>query len=273
MIMPIDERSHLADLTCLPADATVGASQLRARVELYEDRVLLHTYEGAELARTRLVHPEDLAAAFAGWRTVDTGLLGPDTLFVATVGRATCTAVWVPPRVWATAIMRGGLVTHRLRLPMPGAIALTSSDRRFALFAARERPEPGRRGLGVELFRFPAFNLHTNHTVCTGSHPFTGDPWRLAEEFFASYFATEITGRGCSRRHPHDLLALWEELDGRADYPLDDLVPAGDGGGTFRVRDLLAWVRGGMAHVMPIAAGEGDTGDDEEFLEEEAEVG
>lgn len=273
MIRPIAETSHLADLTCLPADATVGASQLRARVDLYEDRVLLHTYEAAGLAQTRLVHPEDLAAAFAGWRTVDTGLLGPDTLFVATVGRATCTAVWVPPRVWEAAIMRGGQVTHRLRLPMPGAIALSSSDRRFALFAAKERPGPGRGGLAVELFRFPAFNLHTNHTICTGSHPFSGDPWRLAEEFFASYFATEITGRGCSRRHPHDLLALWEELDGRADYPLDDLVPAGDGGGTFRVRDLLNWVRGGMTHFMPATADEGDMEEDEEFFEEGPGVG
>lgn len=33
------------------------------------------------------------------------------------------------------------------------------------------------------------------------------------------------TARGKSRRHPEDVGRLWAELDGRAEFPLDDLEP------------------------------------------------
>src|SRR5262249_49037307 len=123
-----DETARLAEFSFLPAGADLGVSRLCARGDLYEDRALVHTYaRGDGAALTGLVHPTDRAAAFAGWRTVETGILGRDALFVTTVGRATYTGVWVPPRVWPAAIMSGGVVVHRLRLPMPGAIAVTGS--------------------------------------------------------------------------------------------------------------------------------------------------
>src|SRR3954453_23987943 len=124
--MTLDETARLAEFSFLPPGADLGVTRLCARVDLYEDRALVHTYDRGEgSALTRLVHPADLARAFAGWRTVETGILVRDTLFVMTVGRATYTGVWVPPRVWSAAIMSGGMVAHRLRLPMPGAIAVT----------------------------------------------------------------------------------------------------------------------------------------------------
>ena len=47
----------------------------------------------------------------------------------------------------------------------------------------------------------------------------------MPDAFFESHFsATGGTGGGKSRRHPEDIGELWEELRGRPEYPLDDLV-------------------------------------------------
>ena len=168
--------------------------------------------------------------------------------------------------------MRGGTVTDRFVLPMPGAVVVTGSDRRFAIFAAPERPPRGA-GLSRALYRFPAFNLHENETVCVGSHAFSGDPWRTMDEFFESFVAPELTGRGRSRRHPVELLDLWRELDGRDEFPTDDLVPVGGGRGTFTLAGLFRWLAAGMPHsvavglddrVQPPGAGDAEGGDEDD---------
>jgi hypothetical protein len=243
----------LAEFAFLPDADQLPESTLLARVELMRDRIVVHSFfnEGGP-PESWVVHPDVLASAFAGRQAVHTGLLGPDTLFVAQVGATTYTGVWAPPRRRAAAIMRGGVVTHRFVLPMPGALAVTGSDRRFAVFAAPTRPERGAAGLEQALQRFPAFNLHENETICVGSHAFSGDPWRTIDEFFESFFAPELTGHGRSRRYPGDLLALWEELDRREAFPVDDLVPVGDGHGRFTLAGLFRWLGAGMPHSVAI---------------------
>lgn len=244
----------------LPDAARLPASTLLARIELLSDRIVVQSFmkEGGHeghravaLPESWLVHPDALASALAGRRALATGLLGPDTLFVSQVGATTYTGVWVPPGIRAAALMRGGAVTDRFLLPMPGAVVVTGSDRRFAIFAAPERPPRGA-GLSRVLYRFPAFNLHENETICVGSHAFSGDPWRTMDEFFESFFAPELTGRGRSRRHPAALLNLWRELDGRDEFPTDDLIPVGGGRGTFTLAGLFRWLAAGMPHSVAV---------------------
>lgn len=259
----------------LPDALGLATSTLLARLEFWDDRLVHTTFPARGLAESRLLDPADLASALAGRRVLRTGLLGPDALFVVQRGATTHTGVWSPPRRWPTALMRGGLVTDRLMLPMPGAVVVTGSDGRHALFAATARPAAGCAGLAQPLYRYPAFNLNTNETICAGSHIFGGDPWRTLDDFFESFFAAELTGQGRSRRHPDDLLARWRELDGAADYPLADLVPVADPPERFAMANLLRWLEAGMPHALPLAPHAGawaegvdDDADDDEGWDE-----
>ena len=56
----------------------------------------------------------------------------------------------------------------------------------------------------------------------------TGSPrrWRLIPEgFFQSFFSLTGDTRDRSKKHPDNLQALWEEIDGKPEYPMEDLVP------------------------------------------------
>ena len=87
--------------------------------------------------------------------------------------------------------------------------------------AALERPTKPEQ----QLYRAPAFNVFRDGRVCPGSHRFPEDVGLIPESFFQSFFSLTGDTRERSKRHPDNLQALWEELDGKADYPVEDLVP------------------------------------------------
>ncbi len=57
-----------------------------------------------------------------------------------------------------------------------------------------------------------------------GSHPFPDDPAQIPAAFFDSYFSPDGQHHNRSVEHPGDLRALWDDLEGRKSYPVDDLV-------------------------------------------------
>ena len=71
----------------------------------------------------------------------------------------------------------------------------------------------------------PAFNVFRDGRVCPGSHRFPEQVGRIPESFFQSFFSLTGDSQGRSKQHPDNLQALWEELDGKAEYPVEDLVP------------------------------------------------
>ena len=46
----------------------------------------------------------------------------------------------------------------------------------------------------------------------------------MPESFFRSYFSLTGDSRNRSKKHPENLHALWEEIDGTTAYPTEDLV-------------------------------------------------
>lgn len=46
----------------------------------------------------------------------------------------------------------------------------------------------------------------------------------VPESFFESFFTPEGDTQGRSRGQPWSLEALWEELDGQEEYPMEDLI-------------------------------------------------
>ena len=193
--------------------------------------MLVHDYAGG-VVKTKLVSALDVAHALARELDLSTGLLPPDAVWWAQTSSGVRVAVWREPRVWTVRLReRYDAPPRRLRLPMPGLVFVCLPARQPPyVLAAKRRPC----SLEEELYHAPCYNVFPSGRVCTGSHVFSTDPARVPEEFFRSYFSgTGDTARGKSRKHPEDIGRLWAELDGQAEYPLDDMVPQ------LRVADAL----------------------------------
>ena len=82
------------------------------------------------------------------------------------------------------------------------------------------RPTPSSASSGS-----PAFNVFRDGRVCPGSHRFPEEVGLIPESFFQSFFSLTGDIRDRSKKHPDNLQALWEEIDGKTEYPMEDLVP------------------------------------------------
>ena len=55
-------------------------------------------------------------------------------------------------------------------------------------------------------------------------HKFPDRAEETPESFFQSHFSMTGDTRGRSKKYPNELYKLWKELDGKEEYPLEDLV-------------------------------------------------
>ena len=211
----------------LPRDVQVEADELQLRVDFHEESVVVHDFaacHGGTGVRSKAVSALDVAHALARELDLATGLLPPDTLWWAQSGAGARVAIWRPPQVTPLRVRETyGAKPRQRRLPMPGLVfvCLPGGQAPY-VFAARERP----RTVEDQLFHCPTFNVFTSGRICVGTHVFPTDPAAVPVAFFASYFSvTGDTATGKSRRHPESIGRLWDEVDGKAAYPVADLVP------------------------------------------------
>lgn len=207
----------------LPPGADVEPDPLVLRVDFHSGLVIVHDYD-AELVRTKVVSARDVAHALARELSVATGVLPPGALWWANTPTGSKVALWQEPDVHEVSLVtRYGQEPARLRLPMPGLVFVCGPGAGTPyVFAAKARPK----GADEQLFACPTYNVFESGKVCVGSHRFPSDPALVPEEFWRSRFSvTGDTARNKSREHPDDIGQLWQELQGRTEYPLDDLVP------------------------------------------------
>ena len=205
----------------LPGQDDVPRDQLQVQLEVYKETILLRGFEGDSIW-VRTVSADEIAGVFTQHLGFSSGLLPHETLWWSQGETGQVVALWRPPQVWAVALQREAFQPPaRLRLPMPGLVFVCSPGRAPWVYAALERPTHAEQ----QLYRAPAFNVFSDGRVCPGSHRFPEEVGLIPESFFQSFFSLTGDLRNRSRKHPDDLKALWEELDGQSEYPLDDLVP------------------------------------------------
>ena len=202
------------------AKTPVERDKLRMRLDIYEESLILKCYE-LDATWTRLVDADRIAAAFTLYMGTSTGLLPPSTLWWKQSQEGVITALWREPQVWNAALqVKAFEPPERFRLPMPGLLFIAAPGRAPWAFAARKRPEEA----AETLFNIPTFNVFRNGRVCPGNHRFPDRADETPEPFFQSHFSMTGDTRGRSKRHPNELYQLWQELDGKEEYPLEDLV-------------------------------------------------
>ena len=207
----------------LPGAPDVPRDPLRMQLEVYDETVLLRGFDG-DSVWVRTISADEIANVFIQHLGFSSGLLPEDALWWNQGETGHTVALWRPPQVWPVALQREAFKPPaRLRIPMPGLVFVCSPGRAPWVYAALSRPGPD--GPEQQLFRMPAFNVFRDGRVCPGSHQFPEDVGLIPESFFESFFSLTGDTRERSRRHPDNLQALWEELDGKTKYPTEDLVP------------------------------------------------
>jgi PRTRC genetic system protein B len=209
----------------LPRDAEIELDLLQLRLDFHRESTLRYDYAGGRV-RIAFVSALDVAHALASELDLSTGILPPDTLWLAKTGTGTRLALWVPPQVRTVRLReRYDATPRRLRIPFPGLVFLLLPDGQAPyVFAADGRPV----SLADQLFHAPAYNVFDSGRVCAGTHRFPTDPSKVPASFFASYFSAAMdTARRKSQRHPEDVGKVWAELHAAkaTAYPVEDLVP------------------------------------------------
>ena len=205
----------------LPGPAAMPTDQLQVQLEVYNETVLLRGFEG-DTNWVRTVSADEIANVFTRHLGFSSGLLPENALWWSQGETGQVMALWRPPQVWPVALQREAFQPPaRLRIPMPGLVFVCSPARAPWVYAALERPSDTEQ----RLFRAPAFNVFRDGRTCPGSHRFPEEVGNIPESFFQSFFSLTGDTRDRSKKHPDNLQALWEELDGRTDYPVEDLVP------------------------------------------------
>ena len=197
-------------------------ASLQARLDLYDDFLVLSKFRAGQVTEQYLVDPVELAAALAGL-SLHSGLLPEGCLFWGKQRGADRLGLYLPPRVW--------LVTVRdepeaWRVPLPGLI-FTGHGYDYSLWAVKAYPTADT----TPLYLAPCPNVQPEG-VCRGSAPFPqagpASLGRAVDVFFSSKFNRDLSNQK-SRAFPHCVLDQWRHLHetGAELYPLDDLIETG----------------------------------------------
>ena len=205
----------------LPGQTDVPRDELKMQMEVYQETILLRGFDN-DSNWVRTVSADGIAGALTQHLGLSSGLLPPDSLWWNQSETGQVVALWRPPKVWPVALQREAFKPPaRLRLPMPGLVFVCSPGRAPWVYAALSRPTNPEQ----QLYRAPAFNVFSDGRACPGSHKFPEEVGLIPESFFQSFFSLTGDTRNRSKKHPDNLLTLWEELDGKRKYPIKDLVP------------------------------------------------
>lgn len=202
----------------------VPRDELQAQINIYEESITVSTQRNGR-SEVRLVAADDIAHALSGRMAFQSPVLGADAIWWGVGRDGSVLGLWRPPAIKQVAMqLEAFQPPKRFRLPMPGMVFACTPGMPPRVYAAKERPATA----DAQLYHSPTFNTYRDGRVCPGSHRFPEDPNLIPESFYLSFFSHTGNSDGRSVRHPEILQALWEELDGADEYPLDDLVPLCD---------------------------------------------
>lgn len=207
----------------VPDTLQVPTDPLRFRIDVHNQSVVLREFDG-DVSSVKWVDAMDLAIAVARQLPSGTGLLPKNTLWWKNTSEGPIYALWEEPKVWKLALQEMALKTpRRFECPMPGLIFLCMPGKTPWVFAAKRRPTKE----SDIVYSAPLCNIFASGRVCAGSHKFPMTVGNIPDSFFRSFFSPTADLSNRSVMFPENVVHLWEYLDKKKKYPLNDLVKMG----------------------------------------------
>jgi len=213
----------------VPEELHVPADPLRCRLDFHHQAVVMTLFEG-DGVETRIVSAYDVAHALASDLSFGTGLLPPGTIWWQNTRNGPLFALYVDPKPRRLALQEIAVQPpRRFLLPLPGFIFLSSPGRPPWVFAVKKKPA---RETDI-VYRAPLCNTFADGRTCPGNHVYPNRVADIPQSFFVSFFTAAGDLHNRSQRFPDNVIRLWESLDNKKKYPLEDLVKHGT------VKDLM----------------------------------
>ncbi len=207
----------------------VPGDPLLLRLDFHHEAVVMHQFDEKQ-ASTKIVSAMDVAHALARELSYSSGLLPSNTLWWANTKEGPVFALWEEPKKRKLALQeRANQPPKRFNIPLPGLVFLCMPGKVPWVFAMKKRPTKP----SDIVYRAPFCNVFENGRVCQGSHKFPKSPTEVPESFLRSFFSPTADLRNRSAQFEENIVHMWEFLEGKKTYPLDDLVKHG------RLKDLM----------------------------------
>ena len=213
----------------IPDELNVPPDPLRLRLDFHHQAVEMTLFEG-EAVTKKLVSAMDVAHALATDLSFGTGLLPPGTLWWENTRGGPIFALYVEPMVRKLALLEVATKPpRRFTIPLPGFIFLCSPGEPPWVYAVKKKPTKE----SDIVYRAPLCNIHPNGRSCSGGHRYPARVADMVQSFFVSFFSAEADLRSRSQMFETNIVILWEYLDKKKKFPMNDLVKHGT------VKDLM----------------------------------
>jgi hypothetical protein len=207
----------------VPAELGIPPDPLRLRLDFHHQAVVMTSFEG-ETVDSKVVSAMDIAHALAGELSFGSGLLPTNTLWWQNTRSGPVVAIYVEPQVRIITLQESiKKQPRRFKVPMPGLIFLCRPASAPWVYAVKRKPTKEKDAV----FHAPLANIFNNGRSCPGSHKFPVRVGDIPQSFFISFFSATADLRNRSKKFPQNVIHLWEFLDGKKKYPMDDLVQIG----------------------------------------------
>ena len=206
----------------LPVQDDLPRDTLQAQLEVYGETILLRGFE-ADRTWVRTVSADEIANVFIRHLGFSSGLLPDNALWWNQGETGQVVALWRPPQVWPVALQREAFQPPaRLRLPDAGAgLRLLAGTGALGLRRPGTAHRPRAAALpGPGLQRLPG-RAGSARAATASPRRWDGYP-NPSSSPSSPLPETARAGRSST---PTTCKRLWEELDGKAEYPVEDLVP------------------------------------------------
>ena len=207
----------------VPKELGIPSDPLRLRIDFHHQATMMTLFQDGG-AITKLVDAMDVAHALATDLTFGTGLLPPGTIWWQNTRSGPVFAIYVEPKIWQLALQTNiKKAPRRFTIPLPGLIFLCTPGQTPWVFAMKKKPT---KETDI-VYRAPLANIFADGRSCPGSHTFPTRVADIVKSFFVSFFSPTADLRHRSRKFPSNVIKLWEFLDGKKKFPMEDLEKHG----------------------------------------------
>ena len=207
----------------VPKELGIPPDQLRLRLDFFHQTTQI-TYFNGDTVTSYPVDAMECAHALAENLSFSTGLLPENTLWWLNNRGGQVYAIYVEPKTWKLALQEHiDKPPQRFEVPLPGFIFLCSPGTAPWVVAVAKKPT---REVDV-VYHAPLANVFRNGRSCPGSNKYPERVQDIVHSFFTSFFSSTADLKDRSKRYPKNIIQLWKFLDGKSEFPMDDLVPFG----------------------------------------------